>query len=89
MQTSTFDAFGSVTSASGSLSNPYQFQTKEVHSTSGLVYFGARWYDPSIGRWLTPDPFGLVDGPNLYVYLQNSPLNAPDPWGLCGGPGGQ
>ncbi len=27
----------------------------------------------------------MVEGPNLYVYVHNSPVNALDPWGLCGG----
>ena len=66
--------------------NNYRFQTKELHPKSKLVYFGARWYNPAVGRWLTPDPAGIIDGPNLYVYLNNSPTNLLDPWGLCGAP---
>ncbi|MBX9743886.1 MAG: hypothetical protein K2X08_01600 [Chlamydiales bacterium] len=30
--------------------------------------------DPTLGRWLNPDPAGFVDGANLYVFVQNSPL---------------
>jgi len=80
-----FDAFGNLTSSSGTTTNNYQFQTKELHPKSNLVYFGARWYNPAIGRWLTPDPLGIIDGPNLYIYLNNNPLNDIDPWGLCAG----
>ena len=83
-----FDAFGNITSQTGSTTNNYRFQTKELHPKSKLVYFGARWYNPAVGRWLTPDPLGIADGPNLYVYLNNSPLNDIDPWGLCSGIGG-
>ncbi|MFH1231818.1 MAG: RHS repeat-associated core domain-containing protein, partial [Planctomycetota bacterium] len=78
-----YDAFGSVVYQNGSLENNYQFQTKEYDSNSGLVYFGARYYDPSLGRWLTPDPLGMIDGPNLYLYCNNNPVGWVDPWGLC------
>ncbi len=86
VQTYTYGAFGSLVSESGSLSNSYRFSTKEFDSRSKLIYFGARYYNPQIGRWLTPDPLGMVNGPNLYVYLGNNPINLIDPWGLCGGP---
>ncbi|MDD5669379.1 MAG: hypothetical protein PHE58_05050 [Candidatus Omnitrophica bacterium] len=80
-----FDAFGNLMSSSGTLTNNYRFQTKELHSKSSLVYFGGRWYNPAVGRWITPDPLGIIDGPNLYCYLNNNPINDLDPWGLCGG----
>ena len=81
-----FDAFGNLTYQSGTATNNYRFQTKELHDKSNLVYFGARWYNPAIGRWITPDPAGIIDGPNLYIYLNNNPINDIDPWGLCMGP---
>ena len=37
---------------------------------------------PEIGRWLTQDPLGFVDGTNLYAYVSNSPINFVDPYGL-------
>jgi RHS repeat-associated protein len=80
----TYDAFGNVLSQSGSSANPYQFSTKECNAEIGLTYFGARYYDPRIGRFITPDPLGFIDGPNLYVYVNNNPVNLIDPWGLCG-----
>ena len=49
----------------------------------GLIYFGQRYYDPSIGRWITPDPAGVVDGPNLYAYVHNNPLSMTDYFGLA------
>lgn len=53
--TYTYDAYGNILSSSGSVTNPYRFSTKEYSSTSGLIYFGARYYDPRVGRWITPD----------------------------------
>jgi RHS repeat-associated protein len=47
-----------------------------------------RVYDPAQGRWLSRDPLDRVEwleGPNLYAYLENNPVNATDPTGLFGG----
>jgi RHS repeat-associated protein len=43
---------------------------------------GARYNDPEIGRWLTQDPLGMIDGPNMFAYVGNNPLNWVDPYGL-------
>jgi RHS repeat-associated protein len=41
-----------------------------------------RWYDASVGRWLTEDPIGFGAGdPNLYCYVGNDPLTRTDPTG--------
>ena len=45
-----------------------------------MVYFNARWYDPSTGRFTTIDP--VQDGANWYVYCSNNPLVMVDPTGL-------
>ncbi|EKF72844.1 hypothetical protein A11A3_16647 [Alcanivorax hongdengensis A-11-3] len=58
---------------------------REMRKT-GLVYAGARWYDPSLGQFLSPDPvlFRLSDPVsfNRYVYGANNPLNMIDPDGF-------
>jgi len=47
------------------------------------VRFGARDYDPEVGRWTTKDPIRFLGGDtNLYVYVQNNPLSLIDPSGL-------
>jgi len=79
----SYDAFGNlVTAPAQSDTNRYLFSTKEFDSRSGLVYFGARYYDPEIGRWLTPDPIGFRGGVNFYAYVFNNPLHWIDLWGL-------
>jgi len=62
---------------------PLQFAGRELDSATGLYYNRARWYDPSIGRFVSEDPIRLAGGPNLYTYVSNSPLNNTDPSGLC------
>lgn len=42
-----------------------------------------RYYDPTTGRYITPDPIGLVGGINPFVYVENNPANAIDPLGLA------
>ncbi len=83
-QSYSYNAFGNLIGASsqGTLPNPRQFLTKEADST-GLIYFGARYYDPRIGRFITTDPSGMSDGPNVYLYCRNNPVNLMDAWGLC------
>jgi RHS repeat-associated protein len=50
---------------------------------TGLVRFGARDYDPSVGRWTAKDPILFGGGQtNLYVYVGNDPVNFVDPRGL-------
>lgn len=52
----------------------YRYTGKERDDTTGLYYYGARYYAPWLGRWLDPDPAGTVDGLNLYQFVFNNPL---------------
>ncbi len=63
------------------LQSPWQFASKRFDPTSSLIYFGKRYYDPNVGRWLTTDPAGFVDGTNLYQFLFNNPYGYVDPNG--------
>lgn len=60
---------------------PYAYVGKRYDTNSGLVYFGKRFYDPLLGRWLTPDPLGSLDHSNLYQYVFNNPFRYYDPNG--------
>ncbi len=84
IQTYDYDAFGNVVAESGSLENEYKYKSKETSEETGLVYFGARYYNPLLGRFITPDPLGMVDGANVYMYCGNDPVNLMDEWGLMG-----
>jgi len=76
-----YDAFGRPLQVTDSIANDYLFATKEYEKHAGLYFFGARYYDPFAGRWLTPDPMGFIDGPNVYAYVKNNPVNLVDLFG--------
>ncbi len=50
--------------------------------TTGLYYYGFRYYIPGLQRWVNPDPEGFIDGPNLYAMVGNNPLTYMDANGL-------
>ena len=65
--------------------NHIWYTGKELDADTGLVYFGARWYDPSIGQFLSVDPVGVIPGNrfsyNRYAYANNNPQKYIDPDG--------
>lgn len=61
--------------------NPWRFASKRWDPELGFIYFGKRYYDPRLGRWLTTDPAGFVDSFNLYQYVLNNPFRYYDPRG--------
>ncbi len=74
------------------VANPFQYLGRES-DPSGLYDLRARYYNPLLGRFLSPDPIGFVGGQaNLFAYSFDSPTNFSDPLGLfsagCGGGGG-
>jgi RHS repeat-associated protein len=88
-----YNAYGNLMSGSAdTIGNPLRFAGLASDATTGLVYDRARWYDPSTGRYLTPDPLGAASGPNRYAYAGDNPVNFVDPTGMfpkkSGGGGG-
>ncbi|EDZ1188062.1 RHS repeat protein [Salmonella enterica] len=62
-----------------------RYSGKERDAT-GLYYYGYRYYQPWVGRWLSADPADMVDGLNLFRMVRNNPVTLHDPDGLA--PGG-
>lgn len=56
----------------------YRYTGKERDEESGLYYYRARYYAPWLGSWVSCDPAGLVDGPNLYRYVSDNPMKLID-----------
>ena len=52
----------------------YRFTGKERDEESGLNYHGARYYASWLGRWISADPAGFIDGINMYTYSRNNPI---------------
>ena len=77
----TFDPFGSTTAFGLSNTNAFQYTNRENDGT-GLQYNRARYYNPSLQRFISEDPAGFVDGTNLFIYADLSPLLFSDPEGL-------
>ncbi|KAJ5949959.1 SpvB-domain-containing protein [Penicillium verhagenii] len=53
---------------------------------TGLYHCNKRYYAPWLGRWLSPDPLGTVDGLNMFCYVHNDPTNQYDPQGTAAAP---
>ena len=62
--------------------NDLLFSTKERDMSTGLDYFGFRYYDAVLGKFTTRDPSGYPDGSNNQLYVNNNPINSIDPLGL-------
>ena len=59
----------------------YRFTGKERDEETEFSYHGARYYASWLGRWISCDPAGIVDGPDLYEYVGGNPIRFHDPNG--------
>ncbi|VVN29076.1 hypothetical protein PS662_04779 [Pseudomonas fluorescens] len=84
-----YNAYGKVTllthGGGEQLEQPLRFQGQYFDPESGLHYNRHRYYDPEVGRYLTPDPVKLAGGLNQYRYALN-PTGWVDPLGLACSP---
>jgi RHS repeat-associated protein len=64
--------FGESSGESGHMHYSAKFTGKDMDEETGLYYFNARWYDPSIGRFMSKDT--AKDGVNWFIYCRNNPL---------------
>jgi RHS repeat-associated protein len=81
-----YDAFGNVTSESSPANGDrFKFGGGEFDGNLNLYHFGARWYDPAGGRWMSQDPLGLGPDSNPYRYVANEPTAQTDLTGLASG----
>jgi RHS repeat-associated protein len=72
-----YSPFGELLRSTGPLArvNPFRWSTKFTDEESGLVYYGFRYYSPTLGKWIGRDPLQEVAGLNLYLFCRNGPIN--------------
>jgi RHS repeat-associated protein len=69
-----YDAFGKTIAATGPAAetNTYRFSTKPIEDSSGLAFYGYRYYSPELGRWPSKDPIEERAGANVYAAFANA-----------------
>jgi len=81
----TYDIWGNPVDVEETVDNPFRYSGEYWDETTNLQYLRARWYDPSVGRFINEDTYeGELNNPlslNLYTYVHNNPLIHTDPSG--------
>ncbi len=75
-----YDAFGIEKDIDQNDTNPFRYCGEYYDTETGTIYLRARYYNPSVGRFISEDPIG--DGLNWYTYAGNNPIMFIDPTGL-------
>ncbi len=76
--------YGELYASSGSSSDiTRRYTGHDWDAAAGLYYAPYRYYSPGLARWITRDPLGMVDGPNVYGYAGLNPVGSLDRQGLC------
>ena len=80
-----YDPFGNLLRATGPMAkvNPFRFSTKYQDDETDWSYYGYRFYNASMGRWLSRDPIEEAGGVNLHCMIRNDALNNIDLIGLA------
>lgn len=80
-----YDEFGNLTQQEEQTDNSFKYAGEYQDAETGLYYLNARYYDPSMGRFINEDTYeGQSNNPlsqNVYTYVQNNPLIYVDPTG--------
>jgi RHS repeat-associated protein len=78
-----YGAYGNVTNETQAANGDrFKYAGGVLEISVGIELFQARWYDPTIGRWISEDPLGLETDSNPDRYVGNEPTDATDPTGL-------
>jgi RHS repeat-associated protein len=81
----SYSPYGSITSRTGTNDTPFLFNGSYgvITEPNGQLNMRARFYNPTICRFLNPDQTGFFSAPNFYVYANGNPVSLTDPAGLC------
>lgn len=81
VQTSyTYEAYGKAAKSGAATTNSQTYTGREDDGT-GLYYYRARYYNPTLSRFVSEDPIGLAGGINTYAYVNGNPVQNIDPSG--------
>jgi RHS repeat-associated protein len=80
--TYSYDTSGNLTASTGSITNPFRYAGREFDMESSIYYNRARYYDETLGRFVSEDPVRFSGGLNFYTYVRNDPVSFVDPMGL-------
>lgn len=78
----TYDAWGVARSATEAVPQPFRYTSREVGELTNQLFYRARFYTPSTGRFLSEDPLSYAAGMNLFLYVHARPAENVDPMGL-------
>jgi RHS repeat-associated protein len=81
-QTYTYDSFGNLVASTGTIQNSFRFTGREFDIETSLYSYRARYYDESVGRFISEDPMKFTGGIDFFTYVGNRPTNKIDPLGL-------
>jgi RHS repeat-associated protein len=77
----SYEPFGKTTASGASTTNTFQFTSRE-NDGNGLYYYRARYYNPTLQRFVSEDPIGFLGGDaNLYAHVGNDATDLIDPSG--------
>jgi len=78
-----YSPFGETLRATGPMAsaNPFRFSTKYADGETGLIYYGYRYYNAAMGRWVSRDPIAEEGGIHLYAFVESDPCNSVDSLG--------
>jgi RHS repeat-associated protein len=79
-----YEPYGTTTTSGAASNNSITYSGRENDNT-GLYYYRARYYSPTLQRFISEDPIGLAGGINTYAYVEGDPLTHIDPLGLASG----
>ena len=79
----SYSPFGINSASNDHSDQPWGYTGRRYDQESGLYYYRARYYNPSLGRFISADPIGYDDQMNMYAYVANSPMNFTDPSGMA------
>ena len=87
-RTTHYKPFGGINTGERDENTSFDFAGHAYDSNTGLIYMGARWYDPTLRRFISPDPIDVrqyIEGNTLlfnqYGYANQNPFRFVDPDG--------